>query len=81
MLTSELAERQRGEIVGRGNKGPDPFVFSTDMIRDLQLMAFARQVLGMAFIGRPALPATSGGRRRTYSDESILVTLLVMAVW
>jgi hypothetical protein len=81
MLTLELAERQRGEIVGRGNKAPDPFVFSTDMIRDLQLMVFARQVLDLAFRGRPALPASSGGRRRTYSDESILVTLLVMAVW
>lgn len=81
MLTSELTERQRGDIVETDNKQPDPFVFSTDLIRDLQLMVFARQVLGLAMSFRPALPTARGGRPDTYSDESILVSLLVMAVW
>ena len=62
MLTSELTERQRGDIVETDNKQPDPFVFSTDMVRDLQLMAFARQVLGLAMSIRPALPTPRGGR-------------------
>src|SRR5688572_3090623 len=30
---------------------------------------------------RPALPAASGGRPDIYSDESVLVRLLVMLVW
>jgi hypothetical protein len=81
MLTSELVERQRGEIVSCGRKEADPFVFSTDMVRDLQLMVFARQVLRLAFLARPALPPPRGGRPATYSDESILVTVLIMAVW
>jgi hypothetical protein len=81
MLTSELVERQRGEITVADNREPDPFVFSTDMVRDLQLMVFARQVLRMAFMARPALPASRGGRPLVYSEESILVTILVMAVW
>jgi len=80
MLTSELAERQRGELVEASAGECDPFVFSTDMVRDLQLLAFARQVLSLAGSLRPALPG-SRGRPDTYRDESVLVTLLVMAVW
>jgi hypothetical protein len=81
MLTSELAERQRGAIAVSDSKQGDPFVFSPDMVGDLQLMTFARQVLRLASIVRPALPAPPGGRPDTYSDASILVTVLVMAVW
>ena len=81
MLTSEVVERQRGEIVASKHQEADPFVFSTDMVRDLQLMVFVRQVLRLAFMARPALPASRGGRPLVYSEESILVTILVMAVW
>jgi hypothetical protein len=50
------------------------------MVRDLQLLEFARGVLQMA-ARRPALGAGAGGRPDTYSDETVLVTLLVMLVW
>jgi hypothetical protein len=81
MLTQELRVRQAGLRVKTGGKGMDPFVFSPDMVRDLRLMALAGQVIKVAKGTRPALPATSGGRPETYSDESVLVTLLVMLVW
>jgi hypothetical protein len=81
MLTQELQKRQAGTVVVGGQKRVDPFVFSPEMIRDLQLMEFAGQVMKMARGMRPALPAPNGGRPETYSDESVLVTLLVMLVW
>jgi hypothetical protein len=85
MLTRELAERQQGSIeAGKKKKEADPFVFSVQMIRDLELMSFSRAVLGVAAwvrSGRPALPARPGGRPLEYLDESIWVTLLVMMVW
>ena len=82
MLASELAERQRGDIVGTaGMKAGDLFVFSPAMVRDLELMNFARAVLGLAMRLRPTLPASRGGHPDVYSDESILVTVFVMAVW
>ena len=81
MLTQELEERQAGTLVKPGGKGEDPFVFSTEMVRDLRLLEFARQVLTVTHRLRPALPAGPGGRPETYSDETILVTLLVMLVW
>jgi len=81
MLTSELIERQQGTVALRSNKKADPFVFSTDMVRELQLIVFARQVLGRVSTVRPVLPAPRGGRPPRYKDESILVTILVMAVW
>lgn len=85
MVTTELIHRQQGAMeVIEGNQAPDPFVFSPQMVRDLELMAFARQVIGVAQRWRPgqaALPAPRGGRPVTYRDESVLVTLLVMMVW
>jgi hypothetical protein len=81
MLTQELQERQAGSVVVNNPKAVDPFVFSPDMVRDLGLMEFAGQVMRLATGRRPALPAASGGRPDTYSDESVLVTLLVMLVW
>lgn len=81
MLTQEIQERQAGSVVVGNQKAVDPFVFSPEMVRDLRLMEFAGQVLRVAKGTQPALPATSGGRPDTYSDESVLVTLLVMLVW
>lgn len=81
MLTQELQERQAGRLVKTGGKAIDPFVFSPDMVRDLGLMEFAGQVIKVAKGTRPALPAANGGRPETYSDESVIVTLLVMLVW
>lgn len=81
MLTRELQERQAGMVVKTGSKAVDPFVFSPDMVRDLRLMEFAGQVVKLAKGTRPALVAPQGGRPETYSDESVLVTLLVMLVW
>ena len=80
MLTRELSERQPGAITKPRGKEPDPFVFSTAMIRDLQLMNFAREMVRIAQ-WPPALSAGAGGRPQTYRDESIWVTLLVMMVW
>ena len=51
------------------------------MIKDLKLMAFAKAVLSLAMSLRPALPDSRGGHPDEYSDESILVTVFVMAVW
>lgn len=85
MLTRELAERQQGSIeVSVKEKEADPFVFSVQMIRDLELMNFSRAVLGVAArvrSSRPTLPARPGGRPLEYQDESVWVTLLVMMVW
>jgi len=81
MLTQELQERQAGMVVKTGEKVVDPFIFSTEMIRDLWLMEFAAGVIRLAQGRCPVLPAASGGRPERYSDASVLVTLLVMWVW
>jgi hypothetical protein len=80
MVAAELTNRQQGSLQSP-EKGDDPFVFSPQLVRDLQLMNFARQVL--AFIARrcPTLASGPGGRPRSYTDETVLVTLLVMMVW
>ena len=80
MLATELAKRQQGTITAHG-KGSDPFVFSPQMVTDLELMDFAQKVLTMATQFRPALPHGQGGRPVAYRDETVLVTLLVMMVW
>ena len=82
MLTSELRERQHGGVVkGSSSKQPDPFIFSTDMVRDLHLLAFARGTLDWGGSLRPSLAAGRGEHPDEYSDASVLVTLLVMVVW
>ena len=84
MFASELARRQQGTEVVVAPSEEDPFVFSPQMVTDLQLMAFARRVLWMAHWlrpGRRGLPDPRGGRPCVYHDESVLVTLLVMTVW
>jgi hypothetical protein len=80
MLAAELALRQQGSVLLH-EKAEDPFVFSPQMVRDLQLMAFAREVLAFASRLRPSLASGQGGRPVLYSDETVLVTLLVMLVW
>jgi len=66
MLTAELMQRQQGAVgVVEGKKVPDPFVFSPQMVRDLELLEFARRVIGVAQRWRPgraALPSPRGGR-------------------
>jgi hypothetical protein len=84
MLASELAQRQRGAMQAIGGKEVDPFVFSPQMVRDLELMTFAQGLLALAARlkpERPALPAAPGGRPVEYRDESVWVSILVMAVW
>ena len=81
MLASELVERQRGEIIETGKKQPDPFIFSPELVRDLELMAFARRVLELARGTKPILTTGGSGRPDTDSDKTILVTILVMVVW
>jgi hypothetical protein len=80
MLTAERSKRQSGGLSQPKTKEPDPFVFSPQMVRDLQLVDFARGVLRLA-TWRPMLRAGAGGRPDTYSDETVLVTVLVMLVW
>lgn len=64
------------------HKNEDPFVFSVDLVRRLQLLAFARRVLALAccLLRPPRLPSARG-RPDTYSDEVILVTVMVMSIW
>jgi hypothetical protein len=80
MLAAELANRQQGSVITH-EKADDPFVFSPQMVKDLHLMTFAGSVLALATRLRPALPAGQGGRPVSYSDATVLVTLLVMMVW
>jgi hypothetical protein len=80
MLAAELANRQQGSIIAHEKAG-DPFVFSPQMVKDLHLMTFAGSVLALAARLRPALSAGPGGRPVSYSDATVLVTLLVMMVW
>lgn len=80
MLTCELRERQQGALQAK-EKEDDPFVFSPQMVKELNLMRFAHRVLSWCAPFRPRLPSGQGGHPIVYSDESILVTLLVMMVW
>lgn len=79
MLTTELAkcQQQALSIVA----GEDPFIFSSQMVRELRLMTLARFIVMLSDWWRPALTAGAGGRPVTYRDESILVTIFVMSVW
>lgn len=79
MLTIELAERQQRAITAIGSE--DPFIFSPQMVSELQLFALARFIVILTHWLRPTLPAGPGGRPVTYRDESILVTIMVMSVW
>ena len=80
MLAAELAQRQQGSIQSH-EKVADPFVFSPQMVQDLRLMTFARQVLTFVAQRRPTLASGQGGRPLAYTDETVLVTLLVLMVW
>lgn len=80
MLAAELAKRQRGSIIAH-EKVDDPFVFSPQMVRDLELMTFAHNVLSGMTRLCPVLATGHGGRPVSYSDATVLVTLLVMMVW
>lgn len=80
MIAAELVKRQQGSLQRR-EKQDDPFIFSTQMIRDLELMLFARKVLAVTTGLRPVLPSGRSGRPITYPNEAVLVTLLVMMVW
>ena len=79
MLTEELVRRQTEAIEKKG--AGDLWVFSNGLVNQLQLTRFAHEVLSWAESGRRALPAGLGGRPQSYSDATILVTLLVMTVW
>jgi hypothetical protein len=82
MITSELSKRQRGEVEGYLTpKDADPFVFSKDLVYELRLIEFAQQILSWSNRLRPVLPKGPGGHPIEYSSATILVTLLVMAVW
>jgi len=79
MLALELVRRQVGALTIP--KEEDPFIFSPQMIAELQLLTFAHQALSLANHWRPSLPTGCGGRPITYQEVSILVTILVMSVW
>lgn len=79
MLPTELAIWQQKAITVA--TGEDPFIFSTQMISELQLRKLARLIVTWANGWPPSLPAGPGGRPQTYLDESILVTIMVMSVW
>ena len=65
MLTAELMQRQQGAVEGvEGDQAPDPFVFSPQMVRDLDLMEFARRVIGVAQRWQPGLLRASSAKRR-----------------
>ena len=51
------------------------------MVRELQLLPFARCVLRWAARLKPALPRAVGGRPIIYAEEGVLVTIMVMTVW
>jgi hypothetical protein len=80
MVAADLANRQQGGIIGHEERD-DPFIFSPQMVKDLQLMRFAGRVLALVGGLRPVLPIGQGGRPVSYSDATVLVTLFVMMVW
>lgn len=67
------------QAITRCEKQEDPFIFSTDLMERLQLLIFARKVLALAFRRLLLRLPCSRGRPDLYSDEVILVTLMV--VW
>ena len=79
MLTTELAKRQQQAL--KLVKGEDPFVFSPQMVSELQLRSLAKSIIEIAERLRPSLPAAAGGAPQTYQDESVLVAIMVMSVW
>ena len=79
MLTTELAKRQQQAL--SLVTAEDPFIFSPQLVEELQLRALARVIIPLAERLRPSLPAGAGGAPQTYRDESILVTIMVMCVW
>lgn len=79
MLAKELAQCQQDALIQ--SKAQDPFIFSPQMVSQLQLLRFARCVLIWSARLKPALPASRGGRPVAYRDESVLVTIMVMTVW
>ena len=79
MLASELAQRQQGSLaIAKEN---DPFIFSPQMVRDLDLMSFAHRVLKLVEYVKPKLPGGQGGRPERYTNASVLVSICVMIVW
>jgi hypothetical protein len=79
MLTTELAIWQQKAVTVA--TGEDPFVFSTQLVSELQLKSLAGLIVIWANGWQPSLPAGPGGCPKTYLDESILVTIMVMSVW
>lgn len=79
MLTTELAKRQQQAL--KLVTAEDPFIFSPQMVNELQLRALARVIIQLGERVRPSLPAGAGGAPQTYRDESVLVTIMVMSVW
>jgi hypothetical protein len=79
MLPIELAIWQQQALTIAS--GEDPFIFSTQMISELQLRPLARLIVTWTNRLQPSLPAGPGGRPQTYPDENILVTIMVMSVW
>lgn len=62
--------------------GPDPFIFSVDLVRRLQLVEFAHRVLtAAAHLTQPKRLPSVGGHPDTYSEVAILVTIMIMAIW
>jgi hypothetical protein len=72
MLTTELAKRQQQALTLV--TAEDPFIFSPQLVEELQLRALAQVIIPLAEGLRPSLPAGVGGAPQTYRDESILVT-------
>jgi hypothetical protein len=72
MVAKELAPCQQDVMIP--SKAADPFIFSPQMVSQLQLLRFARCVLRWTARLKPTLPPAVGGRPMTYADESILVT-------
>lgn len=63
-------------------RNANPFIFSPQLVHQLQLLAFARKVLALACrLARPHPLPSARGRPPTYADETILVTVIVMAIW
>ncbi|MCB0190773.1 MAG: hypothetical protein KDJ65_02415 [Anaerolineae bacterium] len=79
MLTTELIKRQQQALTLV--TAEDPFIFSPQLVEELQLRNLAREIITLAERLKPSLPAGAGGAPQTYPEESILVTIMVMSVW
>ncbi|HEY77356.1 MAG TPA: hypothetical protein G4O00_14460, partial [Thermoflexia bacterium] len=63
-------------------RNANPFIFSPQLVHQLQLLTFARKALALAYrLARPRPLPSARGRPPTYADETILVTVIVMAIW